>query len=75
METTISKVYTPKAIILLNRIKRNLATKGVSGQQYNWEYDEVKKLCNDYMDKEIELNLKALALELDQHAAPGTWAM
>ncbi len=51
MET--KQVYTPKAIMLITRIKRNLAAKGVHEHIDSWDYDELLALCQNYReDKE-----------------------
>lgn len=69
------QVYTPKAVMLLTRIKRNLAAKGVRDHIDSWDYEEVCSLCEGYEDAELEECLVELKEEIHHSTPPNAWAM
>lgn len=68
-------VFTPKAVMLMARIKRNLASKGVAGQVDAWGYEAMISLCDGMQDPELEGWLTELREEMAHKTAPGTWAI
>lgn len=69
-------VYTPKAVMLITKIKRKLATQGVKERLDSWDYEELCSLC-DELEKDAELQecLHLLEHEVTHTPSPNSWAM
>lgn len=70
-----SQVYTPKAVMLITRIKRNLVSKGVAGDFDSWDYQEVCAWCEGSVDKELQQYLHLLEEEVHHSTQPNDWAI
>ena len=69
------QVYTPKAIMLMTKIKRYLATQGISGSLHGWDYTQLCSLCDQLNDTEMQGCLQLLHDEIHHSAEPNAWAM
>lgn len=69
------QVYTPKAVMLITKIKRKLAVKGAHEHLYSWDYAELCALCEGYEDEELQACLSLLDEEVHHFTAPNVWAI
>ena len=72
---SVSQVYTPKAVILITRIKRNLSSKHLGEHFDSWDYQDICTWCETYEDEELQQCLHMLEEEIHHSTKPNTWAI
>ena len=71
-----STALSPKAVMLMSKIKRQLVVSGVGAdvvEGLDWSYEEFDNVCKQFSAEKTYADLDALSIEVHKAVAENTW--